>query len=172
MAVFGVFFFAYFTETAFFESYLELNARVSGDILRWLGEDVRVARASISAPGVALTIRHGCDAIFPSALFLAAVIASPVPFKSKLPGMFLGSVVLLSINLIRIISLYYVQLHIPTWFHAMHVDIWQPAFIFLALFFWILWAVRATRGGVVAESASSVEGGVGEGNVEAGRNDV
>ncbi len=155
MLVFGVFFYAYFTGTAFFETYLDLNAQVSGWILNALGENVRVNKSSISAPGVALAIRHGCDAIFPSALFIAAVVASPVPFVSKIPGMLIGSFVLLTINLLRIISLYYVQLHIPGWFHVMHVDVWQPAFIFLALFFWILWAIRATRG-------SSSQGGGGD----------
>jgi hypothetical protein len=27
----------------------------------------------------------------------------------------------------------------------MHVDVWQPAFIFAALLLWILWALTVTR---------------------------
>lgn len=154
MAAFSVFFFAYFTRGETFERYLELNAEVSGAILRALGAAAKVSGTAISSPAGSLQIRHGCDAIFPSALFVGAVLASPVSFRAKIPGMLIGSVVLLSINLVRIISLYYVQVYAPKLFHIMHVDVWQPAFIFLALFFWVLWAVRATRSQAVKVDAT------------------
>ncbi len=81
----------------------------------------------------------GCDTVDPSLLFLAAVLATAdVAFRRKISGILIGTVVLLSLNLVRIVSLYYTQLHFPGQFHAMHVDVWQPVFIFLALFFWIL----------------------------------
>ena len=155
LTAFGVFFFAYFVGTDAFERYLELNAEVSGAILRGLGADARVTGTSIGSSAGALQIRHGCDAIFPTGLFVIAVIASPVRFRAKLPGILLGSVVLLSINLIRIVSLHYTQVYIPKWFHVMHVDVWQPAFIFMALLFWVVWAVGATKAAQVPEHVHS-----------------
>ncbi len=142
---FAVFFFAYFTRTQPFEAYLHLNADLSAWILRLLGDDAKASGFSVVSPRASVQIRHGCDAIFPSALFVGAVLASPVRFASKVPGMLIGTVVLLSINLIRIITLYYTRIHMPKHFHTMHIDVWQPAFIFLALLFWVLWAIRATR---------------------------
>ncbi len=145
MVPFTVFFFGYFSATGPFETYLNWNAIVSGWLLNLFGEGVRVSGAGVMGQNCSLQIKHGCDAIFPSALFVAAVLASPLRFRLKIPGILVGTVVLLSINLVRIVSLYYVRLYIPEWFHIMHVDVWQPAFIILALLFWIIWALRATR---------------------------
>lgn len=36
-------------------------------------------------------------------------------------------------------SLYYTGIYFPSAFRTMHVDVWQPAFIGLALFFWVIW---------------------------------
>jgi exosortase/archaeosortase family protein len=81
----------------------------------------------------------------PTALFVSAIVAFPVTMRSKWSAILVGTGALLTINLVRIITLYYTRIHRPDWFHAMHVDVWQPAFIFLALFFWVVWALRATR---------------------------
>ncbi len=145
MSVFAVFFFAYFTNTVAFDAYLRLNADVSARLLRLMGDDATAAGFSVTSARASVQIKHGCDAIFPSALFVGAVLASPVRFRSKIGGMFIGSVVLLTINLIRIITLYYTRIYAPDYFHMMHIDVWQPAFIFLSLLFWVLWALRATR---------------------------
>ncbi len=146
MIPFTVFFFAWFSKTDIFNTYLNWNASLSGWLLNVFGEDIRVTGASVIGKNCSLQIKHGCDAIFPSALFVAAVVASPLRFRLKIPGILIGSVVLLSINLVRIISLYYVRLHLSEKsFHIMHVDVWQPAFIILALLFWIIWALRATK---------------------------
>ncbi len=142
---FSIYFYEFFTQGAVFESYLEINARVSAGVLRLFGEDARASGLSVVSDRVTLLIKHGCDAIFPSGLFAAAVLASPVALRAKLPGLFLGTLTLLLINLVRILCLYYTKLFRPDWFHAMHVDVWQPAFVFLALFLWVVWAVRATR---------------------------
>lgn len=142
---FAIFFFAYFTNTEAFDDYLRLNATASAAVINLFDDDVRASEFSVISSKTSVQIRHGCDAIFPAALFVGAVLASPVRFRAKLPGIFIGTVVLLSINLLRIISLYYTRVYKPDWFHMMHIDVWQPLFIFLALLFWVLWALRATR---------------------------
>jgi exosortase/archaeosortase family protein len=146
MALFTPFFYGVLIKTRLFEAYLGLNATVSAFILKILGEDVwadGVALEARTSPG--LEIRHGCDAILPTALFLAAVMAFPVVMRVKWPALLLGSAGLLGLNLVRIITLYYTRVHKPEWFHSMHVDVWQPAFIFAALLLWILWALTVTR---------------------------
>lgn len=145
MLPFSAYFFGFFAQGAAFQEYLALNARLAAGALTLLGSDVVADGAAINSPTVSLQIRHGCDAIFPSALFVAAVLASPVSFRSRLPGLFIGTVVLLAINIIRIATLYWAKLAFGrAWFHWLHVDIWQPAFVFLALLFWVIWALRAT----------------------------
>ena len=52
---------------------------------------------------------------------------------------------MLAINLVRIVSLFYIRIHFPAAFEIMHVEVWQALFIFLALLCWIVWAVWAKR---------------------------
>jgi len=127
-------------------AYLEFNADASGAILRAFGENAHVDQRSIFSSRAHVLIERGCDAVHPSALFIAAVLASPVPFLAKLPGMILGTLALMGINLFRIVSLFYVQIHFPAAFEVMHVEVWQALFIFLAVVLWALWAVWALRG--------------------------
>ncbi|MFH1418221.1 MAG: archaeosortase/exosortase family protein [Planctomycetota bacterium] len=153
---FNIFFYAWFKESSAFQAYLHLNASVSGMILRLLGEDMSVAGASISSPRFSLVIALGCDAIQPTALFVCAVLASPVSFKSKWPGLLVGAPLLLVTNLVRIVSLYYAGVAFSEeTFKILHVDVWQAAFIFLALLFWILWARSARQSYLKKADAST-----------------
>ena len=143
-----------FVRDTVFPTYLRFNAQVSGTILRLFENSVVVSGQSIRGR-YSLTIERGCDAIEPSALFLAGVLAFPAAIMAKLPGMLIGTLVLMVLNLVRIISLFYVGVYYPSLFHIMHVDVWQSAFVFLAILFWILWALWATREGVPKADAAS-----------------
>ena len=149
-----LFFYGVLVHTRLFETYLEWNAIVSAAILRLFGEDAQAIGVLLQSSRSSLEIRHGCDAILPTALFVAAVVAAPVALRSKLPGLVLGAAALLALNLIRILSLYFAQAYYPDWVHWMHLDFWQPAFIFAALWLWVLWALRAiSAGGLTDEPA-------------------
>ncbi len=151
---FNVYFYVWFSKSEAFESYLHFNAEVSGAILRVFGESARVAETSITSPRFALNIKRGCDAIQASVFFVFLVLASPLrsPLLRRLPAIIVGMALLLLINLVRIISLYYIGVYVPSAFKTMHVEIWQALFIFLPLFLWVLWVRRAMRpSGVVCD---------------------
>ncbi len=140
----------------FFPSYLRLNARVSAAILGAFGEDVSVEdRSIISVKGPSIEIERGCDAVEPSALFVSAVMASPVPFLSRLAAAGVGTVLLMLLNLVRIVTLYLFRVYYPSAFEAMHLDVWQALFILFALFLWAMWASRAARKRAVQSDAST-----------------
>jgi exosortase H (IPTLxxWG-CTERM-specific) len=128
-----------------FQRYLNLNADVSAMMLRWFGEDARSTDQDVRSPRMSLSIAAGCDAIEPSFMFAAAVMAFPASVKAKLLGVIVGVPLLLLLNLARILSLYYIGVYVPNWFEIAHVDIWQPAFILLALICWIVWVIWAMR---------------------------
>ncbi len=135
-----------------FPSYQHLNAEISGTILEFIGHNVKVVGESISSSEFSVNIRHGCEAIEPTALLVFAVIAFPVPFLKKLPAIFLGVLFLAIVNIIRIVSLFLVGVYYPKAFHTMHVDVWQAMFIFSAIVFWVLWALWAGKSKVKAPS--------------------
>ncbi len=146
--------------TVFFEEvvwipYLRLNAGASGAILSMLGQDVAVADRALTSARCSLLVERGCDAIYPAALYLTAVLAFPVSSRRKLPGMVVGAVALMLINLVRIVSLYFVAAYWPKAFKMMHLEVWQALFIFLAVLFWGTWAWWATRSRSVHADAAA-----------------
>ena len=81
----------------------------------------------------------------PSALFVAAVLASPVALRSRIVAAAVGTIFLMLVNFLRIVSLFLTAVHWRRAFDIMHLDVWQTLFIILALLLWALWAARATR---------------------------
>jgi exosortase/archaeosortase family protein len=153
LLLFGTFMGAYYLITltppvrdGFFPAYLRWNASISGRALRSFGEELTVEDQSmISDKGPSVQIERGCDAVEPSALFVSAVLASPVPLVARLSAAMVGTLLLLLINLVRVASLFLVRVHYPRAFDVMHLDVWQALFIFLAITLWAIWAARMSR---------------------------
>lgn len=131
-------------EQQFMPWYLELNARVSGAILNGLGYPVEVDGSTLVST-YTIQIRRGCDAVAPSALFVSAVLASPLPFRPRLLAALGGTFFLMTLNLVRIVSLFLIRGYAPSWFNVIHLDVWQAIFIFLAILLWAMWASRMAR---------------------------
>jgi exosortase H (IPTLxxWG-CTERM-specific) len=139
----------------FFSSYQHFNAKASGTLLTILGHDIKVAGETISSPDFSVNIKHGCDAVEPTALFIFAVLAFPAPFLKKLPGIIAGTVFLAIINIVRIVSLFLIGVYYPKAFHTMHVDVWQAIFILFAIVSWVLWALWSGKGQIQAQRVST-----------------
>jgi len=130
----------------FFPWYLHLNAQVSAMVLNGLGHGDVVAHDRVLGSGsFRMNIARGCDGVDPSALYIAAVLASPVAFRRKWPAVVIGTGLLLALNVVRIISLYFTGVYFKSMFEMMHLDVWQAGFIIMALMFWAIWAHRIGR---------------------------
>ncbi|MCG8405151.1 MAG: archaeosortase/exosortase family protein [Phycisphaerales bacterium] len=120
-------------------AYLGWNAQVSASLLTLLGQDVAFQNRTVMSPKGWLLIEQGCDAVQPSAMFIAAILAFPASVRAKVIGIIGGVLLLAMTNLVRIISLFFVQLHYPRFFDLMHIEVWQVAFITLAVALWAMW---------------------------------
>lgn len=130
----------------FFPWYLEANARATVTVLDAFGyPDLTRQGKAVTSPGGSVTVARGCDAMEPAALFISAVLASPVTLSARLAAALVGTALLLFINLIRIISLFLCAVHWKAAFDIMHLDVWQALFIFLAIFLWAVWAAWAVK---------------------------
>ncbi len=145
MGVFYAITFLPFVNKGVMQGLQEVNARASAAVLNIFGEGARAIDTNITSNRYSVNIKHGCDAIEPIALFVAAVLAFPAPLRTKWPGLLIGTFVLTALNIVRIISLFYVGIHWQSAFDTMHEDVWQPAFIVFSLFFWVVWALWATK---------------------------
>jgi len=155
----GLFYaFAIFTpfyKRDFLLSYLPFNARVSGAILSFLGQDITVSGASVFSPAFSLRVVPGCDGIEPIALFVCAVLAFPAGFIRKIPGIIAGTLLLAALNFVRVVSLFLIGVYFPRAFTAAHLEVWQAMFIVFAVVFWILWLLWATRSQIATQRVSS-----------------
>jgi len=156
-AAFNAAFYLFIAESQFFSTYLSWNARACAFLLRLFGESATSSKEYLSSSRFSLEIKHGCDAIQPMAFFVFAMLVSPVkvPLRKRLPFIILGAALLLFLNLIRIITLFYSGCYFPSYFELLHIDVWQAAFIFLPLIMWIGWALAVTRPPAEASHAAT-----------------
>ncbi len=92
-----------------------------------------------SSIGTVEIIRE-CTAVYPTALYLAAVLAYRCTWRKKLIGVVGGIFAIQLINLARIVSLIYIQKLYPESFEFMHMVVWQSLVVFLTLLLWLLWS--------------------------------
>ena len=90
--------------------------------------------------GFAINILNGCNGIYVSAIVLSAILAFPSTLKEKLIGLAIGIPGIQAINLVRIITLYFIALHRPDLFEQYHIYVWQSIVIILSMGIWLFWA--------------------------------
>ena len=120
-------------------------AQAGGAVLAFFGEEATVTGAVITSPRFSVRIVRGCDGLEALAVLGCAILAFPASIPVRLGGLVVGTAVLMSVNLVRVVSLFYIGIHFPRRFEMMHKEVWQPMIIFVAVVLFILWARWATR---------------------------
>jgi exosortase H (IPTLxxWG-CTERM-specific) len=120
--------------------FTNLLARSSVFLLGLLGTKTSVSGTLVISSQFAADIKAGCTGIEPIIILLSAIFAFPSSWKAKVYGAVLGMVILQVANLIRIVSLVYLGINHPKYFHNAHTFIWQIVIIALSLFLWMAWA--------------------------------
>jgi len=128
-------------------------ARVSGAVLDTMGQSVTMQGTVIRNARFAVNIRNGCNGVEAMLIFLAAVLAFPATWRSRLLGLGLGILAIQVVNLIRVVALFLTGTYFPKLFDASHTVIWQTLVILSGVLLWIFWANRFAAP-VPAEPAS------------------
>ncbi len=89
--------------------------------------------------GFAVSIEPGCNGVEAVIILFAAMFAFPAPLKNKLVGFAIGFVAIQALNLVRIISLFYMGQWNMVWFEWFHLYLWQALIILDALVVWLIW---------------------------------
>ncbi len=127
-------------------TFLEANAWAANGILHAIGQHSTLSGTIISSPQFSMAISRGCEASGPTWLFCAAVLAYPAGLKSRLLGVVVSLVFFQALNLVRIVSLYFIGSYAPSYFNLAHLEVWPMVFILAVLSLmigWINWAKRA-----------------------------
>ncbi|MFP5286562.1 MAG: exosortase H [Thermoanaerobaculia bacterium] len=117
-------------------------ARVSGVVLDVIGQDITMQGTVIRSPRFAVNIRNGCNGVEAMLIFLAAVLAFPAPWRSRIAGLVLGILAIQVVNLIRVVALFLTGAYFPKLFDTSHTVIWQTVVILFGVLLWIFWANR------------------------------
>ena len=89
--------------------------------------------------GFGVRIERGCNGVEALIILFAAIFAFPAPIKSKLIGFVIGFFAIQSLNLVRIISLFYLGQWNQVAFEWFHLYLWQALIILDALVVWLIW---------------------------------
>jgi exosortase H (IPTLxxWG-CTERM-specific) len=87
----------------------------------------------------AISIERGCNGIEAVIILVSAMLAFPAPWKHKLAGIGLGFIAIQLVNLVRIISLFYLGQWNRMWFDWFHLYLWQALIVLDALVVFLIW---------------------------------
>ena len=99
--------------------------------------------------GFGVAIMPGCNGVEAVIILIAAILAFPAPWKAKLIGLCVGIVAIQAVNLIRIISLFYLGQWNMKWFEFSHLYLWQALIMLDVLVVWLLWVRYLARKGMI-----------------------
>jgi exosortase H (IPTLxxWG-CTERM-specific) len=89
--------------------------------------------------GFAVSIEAGCNGVEATIVLLAAVLAFPAPWKNKLFGLLAGVVAVQGLNIVRVISLFYLGQWDIRVFEWAHLYVWQALIMLDVLVVWLVW---------------------------------
>ena len=120
----------------------EWTATWTSKAINLFGGSTTVSGTLLISDNFVANVVAECTAIGPIILYIGAVVAYPASKRAKLAGVAVGVVVLTAVNLVRIISLFWIGEAYPEYLDVVHLLVWQSVIILLAIIMWLLWAGR------------------------------
>ncbi len=96
--------------------------------------------------GFAVSIEAGCNGVEATIVLLAAMLAFPAPWKNKFIGLAAGTFAVQGLNIIRVISLFYLGQWDFRIFEWAHLYVWQALIMLDVLIVWLVWVRSLPRG--------------------------
>ena len=128
--------------TAFIQTISELTAGSSAFTLNLLGADVWTSGTIVASDRFAYNIVAECTAVGPLLLYVGAVLAYPTSLRSKVTGATLGLLIIGGLNIVRLVSLFYIGTYAPHHLNLFHLLIWQGLMILSVVTLWLFWVRR------------------------------
>ena len=130
-------------------------AHVSAFVLQLFDSTVHAQGIVISnrETGQAVSIQPGCNGVEAMICLTAAVMATPASWRQRLFGLGIGFLAIQALNIVRVISLFYLLQWNQTWFEWAHLYLWQALIILDGLIVYLLWLRMLNRAEEKAETA-------------------
>jgi exosortase H (IPTLxxWG-CTERM-specific) len=95
-----------------------------------------------SVTGFGVSIEPGCNGVEAMIVLISAMLAFPAPWRHRLIGLGVGFVAIQGLNIVRVISLFYLGQWNTRVFEFAHEFLWQGLIMLDVLVVWLIW-VRA-----------------------------
>ncbi len=117
------------------------NTRLSSAVINTITpkEATVSAGAAIKSGGVSMSVGWGCEGVEGIFMIVAALVAYPMRFRWKVYGALAGTGLIFSLNIVRLMVLWYTFRYKPALFDIMHVYVGQTFIIFSAVLFFVMW---------------------------------
>lgn len=89
--------------------------------------------------GVGVQIEPGCNGVEACIVLVSAILAFPARWRYKLLGILLGVVAVEAVNVLRVISLFYLLQWSQPAFEFAHLYLWQALIMLDVLVVWFVW---------------------------------
>lgn len=89
--------------------------------------------------GFAISIEAGCNGIEAAIILIAAMLAFPAPWKHRGIGILAGLAAVQALNVVRVISLFYLGQWNMAAFEWAHFYLWQTLIMLDVLIVWLIW---------------------------------
>jgi exosortase H (IPTLxxWG-CTERM-specific) len=116
-------------------------ATLSADLVQWFDPGVLATGNVLQSArnGFAVSIEAGCNGVEATIVFVAAMLAFPASWQRKLVGLAVGIIAVQGLNVIRVISLFYLGQWSPRAFEWAHLYLWQALIMLDVLIVWMIW---------------------------------
>ena len=124
-----------------------LLAKVCATLVMWF-DSTAAAQGKVlwnTLTGFGVSIEAGCNGIEACIVLFAAVMAFPAGWRHKLVGLVAGFAAVQALNVVRVISLFYIGQWSKPLFDFAHEYLWQAFIMFDVLVVFLLWANRVPR---------------------------
>jgi exosortase H (IPTLxxWG-CTERM-specific) len=97
------------------------------------------------ASGFSISVMNTCNASNVTVLLWAAILAFPAPWTAKSKGLATGTAALHVLNLLRVISLFYLGQISQKWFEIAHLYVWESLIVLFTLVIFWMWVQHTYR---------------------------
>jgi exosortase H (IPTLxxWG-CTERM-specific) len=124
-------------------------------VLPWTEALVRISRSLITlfdsrviasgkilqstANGFMVSVEAGCNGVEAALILIAAMLAFPAPWKHRAIGILAGLAAVQALNVVRVVSLFYLGQWSLQAFEWAHLYLWQALIMLDVLIVWLIW---------------------------------
>ena len=119
----------------------EALVRISAGLLTLFDSNV-VAFGKVlqsSTNGFAVSVEAGCNGIEAAIVLIAGMLAFPAPWKHRAIGILVGLIAVQALNVVRVMSLFYIGQWSFKAFEWAHLYLWQALIMLDVLIVWLIW---------------------------------